>query len=149
MHKHLLLGVLAAAGLTAATFITTRASGSTAKTITFVHVQTSFSAPDNRTRPPRGGDRLTFTNDDVTGGKKIGHDQISCIAVSPHSAQCSATFLLDRGEIVAAGALPLNPTPKVVMLAITGGTGSFAGVHGFLTSTSISQTRSKLALHLL
>jgi hypothetical protein len=67
------------------------------------------------------------------------HDQISCIAVSPHSAQCSATFILHQGEIAAAGALPLNPTPKVVMLAITGGTGGFAGAHGFLTSTSLSQ----------
>ena len=149
MHKQLLLGVLAAAGVTAAIFITGSASGSAAKTITFVHVQTSFSAPDNRTRPPRGGDRFTFTNDDLAGGKKIGHDQISCIAVSPHSAQCSATFLLRDGEIAAAGALPLNPTPKVVILAITGGTGDFAGAHGSLTSTSLSQTRSALALHLL
>ncbi|MDX6707504.1 MAG: hypothetical protein QOF69_3515 [Solirubrobacteraceae bacterium] len=141
-------GLVAAAGV-AAFVVSASASGSTSRTIALVHDQTSFSAPDNPSRAPAGGDRFAFTNDDFAGHKKVGRDQISCMAVSGSSAQCSASFLLHRGVIEAAGALPLNKNPKVVVLAITGGTGRFAGARGFIRSTELTQTRSALTIHLL
>ena len=60
MPKHLLLGALAAAGVTAATFITASATGSAANTITFVHVQTPTAlAGASRLRVDRTAGALT------------------------------------------------------------------------------------------
>jgi hypothetical protein len=148
MQKYV-LALAAFAAAAAILVVSASATGSKGKTIELVHVQTSFSAPDNPSRPPAGGDRFEFTNDDFAGHKKVGRDQIGCIAVSGSSAQCSASFLLNGGAIEAAGALPLNRNPKVVLLAITGGTGRFARARGFIRSTELSQTRSALAIHLL
>jgi hypothetical protein len=147
MQKYVL--ALAALGAAAAILVVSAsATGGTRRTVKLVHVQTSFSAPDNPSRPPAGGDRFAFTNDDFAGHNKVGRDQVGCIAVSASSAQCSASFLLSGGVIEAAGVLPLNSNPKVVVLAITGGTGRFAGARGFIRSTELSQTRSALAIHL-
>src|SRR5205085_7774486 len=148
-----LIALFALAAVVALSAAVVSASGSTvgrsrSTTIRLGHVQTACSAPDNPDRPPAGGDRFTFTNTDLAGGRTIGHDQVSCMAVSGQSAQCTVSLLLRRGVIEAAGALPLSRNPKRVLLAITSGTGTIAGTRSLTVSTELSQTRSTVTINM-
>ena len=83
--------------------------------------------PDNR------GDVLTWTNDvfDAADKTKVGTDQGFCIRVAVGKAyECSWTNTLAGGQIMVEG--PFYDAGDSV-LAVTGGTGKYAGVGGQVT----------------
>ena len=85
------------------------------------------SKPDNR------GDVLTWTNDvfDAANKVKVGTDQGFCVRVAVGSAyECSWTTTLAGGQIMVEG--PFYDAGDSV-LAVTGGTGKYAGVGGQVT----------------
>lgn len=80
--------------------------------------------PDNR------GDVLTFTNEvfDAANKTKVGADQGFCIRVAVGKAyECLWTLSLAGGQITVEGPF-LDAGDSV--LAVTGGTGKYAGARG-------------------
>jgi allene oxide cyclase len=78
------------------------------------------------------GDLLTFANPvyDVDNKTKVGSDQGYCVRVIVgKSWECFWTLLLKGGEITVEG--PFYDTGDSVM-AVTGGTGKYAGAKGSL-----------------
>src|ERR1700730_14335103 len=76
------------------------------------------------------GDLLTFANPvyDATNKTKVGSDQGYCVRViAGKSWECFWTVLLENGQITVEG--PFYDTGDSVM-AITGGTGKYAGAKG-------------------
>lgn len=76
------------------------------------------------------GDLTTFTNDiyDATNTRKLGHDEGTCVRlVVGKSLQCRWTLVLPRGQIMVDG--PVYDGIDSDM-AITGGTGAWAGARG-------------------
>ncbi len=77
------------------------------------------------------GDSLAFGNQvfNAANTKKVGRDQGSCIRVKVGKAwECSWTTFLKDGQIVVQG--PFFDDGSDSTLAITGGTGKYAGVRG-------------------
>ncbi len=82
------------------------------------------NAPDNV------GDMLTFTNPifDSANTGRLGSDQGFCVRlVVGKTYECHFTVLLHQGELVVDG--PFYDSADSVM-AVTGGTGAYAGVRG-------------------
>lgn len=76
------------------------------------------------------GDILTFANDvfDQSDKTKVGHDQGYCVRViAGESWECIWTTFFARGQITVEG--PFYDT-KDSVLAITGGTGTYARIRG-------------------
>lgn len=68
--------------------------------------------------------------------KPIGRGEMVCIATGTHSQNCSATYFLPRGQLVAEGAIGSR---LIYELAVVGGTRLYNGVRGTLTVTSLGQ----------
>ena len=68
--------------------------------------------------------------------RSIGRATMSCIAVGRTGQNCSATYVLPKGEIVAAGVIGSR---LIFQLAVVGGTGLYGNVRGALTVTSLSR----------
>jgi hypothetical protein len=67
-------------------------------------------------------------------GHRIGGGSLVCTFVTPTQRNCSGTYTLPRGTIVASGALS---TRLLYELAIVGGTGLYDNARGTLTNTAI------------
>lgn len=65
--------------------------------------------------------------------RAIGHSSLICTYVAGNERSCSATFVLPKGSIVAAGELSSR---LLYVLAIVGGTGLYDDARGTLTTTS-------------
>jgi hypothetical protein len=140
---------LAAAG--AATAILAAGSGAqapTARTITLVEKQQdgtgAFVDAAPRARNPRRpaaspGDQLVFTArlHDASGRARLGTLSATCLfpraTRNPEAAPslCHGVYHLNDGDILAGGLQTGNPT----RLAVTGGTGAYAGARGTVTTT--------------
>jgi len=84
-------------------------------------------------------DQLTVTHKRKGGYPIIGHDSGTCTftrIISPREglADCVATAVLHGGSLTAQGVVAISAagTPRPSDLAITGGTGKYAGVRGTL-----------------
>jgi hypothetical protein len=101
-----------------------------AKPMHFVeHAVTDATAHIGKDADNRG-DVLTFSNDvyDAANKLKVGTDQGYCIRiVVGQSFECNWTLILPGGQITVEG--PFLDTGDST-LAITGGTGKYAGVRG-------------------
>jgi allene oxide cyclase len=79
------------------------------------------------------GDILTFANEvyDEADAEQVGTDNGYCFrTVAPGAWECAWTVTLADGSITVQG--PFNDTGDSI-LAITGGTGAYAGAHGQMT----------------
>jgi hypothetical protein len=87
------------------------------------------------------GDILVFANPvfDESNQNQVGTNQGWCIRTDPANGawECTWTLFLTQGQIVAQG--PFFDT-KPSTLAITGGTGDFAGARGTLALSANSAT---------
>ena len=104
-------------------------------TIAVVERATTDNVTDLGAKGDSGGDLLTFGNDiyDAKNEKKIGTNNGWCIRTVPGKAwECFWTISLPKGQITVEG--PYYDAGDSV-LAITGGTGSYA------------QARGQMALH--
>jgi len=70
--------------------------------------------------------------------RAIGRATMSCTAVSLTDQNCSATYVLPKGGIVAQGVIGSR---LIYQLAVVGGTGLYDNVRGSLTVTSLSRGR--------
>jgi hypothetical protein len=94
---------------------------------------TSDTVTDLGAKDDSAGDLLTFANDiyDATNAKKIGSDNGWCVRTVPGKAwECFWTLFLDAGQVTVEGPF-LDAGDSV--LAVTGGTGKYAGVRGDMT----------------
>jgi hypothetical protein len=84
-------------------------------------------------------DQLTVTHKRKGGYPIIGHDSGTCTftrILSPHEglADCVATAVLKGGSLTVQGVVEISSAgaPRPSDLAITGGTGTYAGARGTL-----------------
>ena len=89
-------------------------------------------------RGPRGrgaGDllvkRLLLYNKGIRA-RAIGHADLVCTYTTRYAQQCSGTYTLPKGKIVASGAFEY---PQFHELAVVGGTALYDNVRGTLTVT--------------
>ncbi len=89
----------------------------------------------------------TFTDDLYARAKKIGRDQVTCIATGPGSfLECYATDLLPRGQVESVG--PFDPVHQTrVTVGISGGTGAYRDARGTIDIRVLSQTKSTYTYH--
>jgi hypothetical protein len=97
-------------------------------------------APDHK---PHQGDR-------IGGGSRITGDDTGisrtvCTRIGK-KALCTLQVQLSKGKLSAQGLVPdvADHTP----IAITGGTGAYAGARGTAVATQVSQTRTRLTVTL-
>jgi hypothetical protein len=64
--------------------------------------------------------------------RAIGHADLVCTYTTRYAQQCSGTYSLPKGKIVASGAFEY---PQYHEVAVTGGTGLYDNVRGTLTVT--------------
>ena len=125
-------------GLTAATFLSGTAlilAGMPAGAAEMEHLNlvehaSSDTVIDNGAKGDSAGDLLTFANDifDEADANKVGSDNGYCIrVVAGKSWECFWTLTLADGQITVEGPF-LDAGDSV--LAVTGGTGKYAGVRG-------------------
>lgn len=89
----------------------------------------------------------TFTDNLYIHGKKVGRDQVVCIATGPGSfLECTGTDLLPKGQVESVGAFdPAHQTHLTV--GITGGTGAYRDARGTIDIRLLSQTKSVYTYH--
>jgi hypothetical protein len=120
--------VLAAAGALAAR------GGTATQSLRIVATQHDFSEIDNGKKGMSAGDVFVFSERLAAGGKNMGSDHIVCTYTGawPTATDfCRALFKLPGGTLVAEGASARGP----FTVAITGGTGSYAGARGTIRAT--------------
>jgi hypothetical protein len=91
----------------------------------------------------RAGDNalVTFTlYSDSKLTQVVGTATYSCTFNFGQEAVCDGQFQFGRGTIIALG--PARLDGSEVTLAVTGGTGGYAGAHGQVTSTSSGATKN-------
>jgi Allene oxide cyclase len=130
--------VATARGLGAATFLGAAAlmlagmpaGAAEMEQLNLVERATSDSVVDLGDKGDSAGDLLTFANDiyDAADANKVGTDNGYCIrVVAGKSWECFWTLTLADGQITVEGPF-LDGGDSV--LAVTGGTGKYAGVRG-------------------
>jgi hypothetical protein len=91
------------------------------------------------------GDLLAFGNDlyDAENATTVGRDEGTCFRSNPGMAwECTWTNLLSDGSITVQG--PFLDSLEDTELAITGGTGAYAGATGTMTLHSRNETGTEL-----
>jgi hypothetical protein len=91
------------------------------------------------------GDMLAFGNDlyDADNSAVVGRDQGQCFRSNPGMAwECVWTNILEDGSITVEG--PFYDDLRDVDLAITGGTGAYAGAGGLMTLHSRDEAGTEL-----
>ncbi|GHG37292.1 MULTISPECIES: hypothetical protein [Streptomyces] len=107
---------------------------------------------------PEVGDSFAFADDlsRSKGGETVGRDGVACTvarAGNPADLMCVGTFVLNGGPggaIAGQTLLSVDPTddaPAAFDIAVTGGTGDFKDVRGWIRSTPDGDY-SKLEFHL-
>lgn len=115
---------------------------STASTVTVSAQSTSFNTAGSGL-----GAVTTFTDDLYAHGKKVGRDQVTCVATGPGSfLECYATDLLPKGQVESVG--PFDPVHQTELtVGITGGTGAYRDARGAIDIKVLSQTKSTYTYH--
>ena len=149
MKRLLLLATGAAAALLVFAAVTAGARSSG----TVVHVvehATTDATTDTGKKGDSAGDILTFGNVvyDQTDKRKVGTDNGSCIrTVAGAAYECWWTTFLAKGQITVEG--PFYDKKNSV-LAITGGTGAYAGARGWMELKSLAGgTKYDFIFHLV
>ena len=110
---------------------------SAAQELKMVEHATTDATTDTGTTGDSAGDILTFANEvfDAEDKVKIGTDQGVCFRTVPGKAyECFWTVNLKKGQITVEG--PFLDSGDSV-LAITGGTGEYAGAQGEMALSAI------------
>jgi hypothetical protein len=97
------------------------------------------------------GDQIVFTTQLLKGDTEVGHQGGVCAvtSVARAEAQCLATYVFRGGQITGQALIRLgDPAPYAV--AITGGSGKYAGVEGEVRVDPASETQPRgiLTFHL-
>jgi allene oxide cyclase len=118
--------------------IATGASAAESQEIKLVEHATTDAVTDTGAPGDSAGDILTFSNEvyDADDKNKVGSDQGICFRTVPGKAwECFWTLALDKGQLTVEGPF-LDKGDSV--LAITGGTGEYAGAQGEMALSDVS-----------
>ncbi|MFD5325640.1 hypothetical protein [Streptomyces sp. NPDC127092] len=107
---------------------------------------------------PQVGDSFAFADDlyRTKGGDKVGRDGVTCTVVragDPGDMMCVGTFALTGGpggQLAGQNLVSFDPSdeaPAAFDIAVTGGTGDFKDVRGWIRSTPDGDY-SRLEFHL-
>lgn len=132
----LVAAVIAATALAAS-------SGTSARTIKVVEHATTDAVTDTGKKGDTAGDLLTFANQVFNAGdaKQVATDQGWCIRTVVGKAwECFWTTSLTGGQITVEGPFYDAGPSK---LAITGGTGAYAGARGWMALSAANQQATK------
>jgi allene oxide cyclase len=117
--------------------VSTSPAGAEPRELKMIEHATTDAVTDTGASGDSAGDILTFANEvfDADDKNKIGTDQGICFRTVPGKAwECFWTLTLDDGQITVEG--PFNDTGDSV-LAVTGGTGAYAGAQGEMALSAI------------
>jgi allene oxide cyclase len=123
--------------MTAAWSLLVAAPAFAAQELKMVEHATTDATTDTGAEGDSAGDILTFANEvfDADDKVKIGTDQGVCFRTVPGKAyECFWTVNLEKGQITVEG--PFLDSGDSV-LAITGGTGEYAGAQGEMALSAI------------
>ncbi len=98
------------------------------------------------------GDQQVFSNDLLRGGARIGRDGGTCTVVrlddGAPTFECLGANELPGGQITVHGLYAPGARPAPFTLAVTGGTGRYAGVGGTVRLRPLSEDESELTFRL-
>jgi hypothetical protein len=142
MKRRIVLTMVGAALLVPLLVVAASGSGGGSGGITTIRVV------QKRTSLKSSGSVLTVTNDLDQHGKKVGRDQIACVATGPGTFfECYASSLLPKGQIDGQGAIdPIHSTHFTV--AIVGGTGAYRNARGTIDNVDVSKTETDNIFHI-
>jgi hypothetical protein len=127
--------VIAVASAVAAVAVTAASGGTQAQhSLKLVAVQHDFAQAGVGKKGPKKGSLFLFSERLTRDGKAYGDDHVVCTFTGTWPREtdfCHGLFELPDGTIVADGASARGP----FTVAITGGTGAYAGARGELRST--------------
>jgi hypothetical protein len=81
------------------------------------------------------------------GGAEAGKAYLSCTTATPSANLCHAAYVLKGGQIDVQVAVPGTPTGDT--LAVTGGTGAYAGVTGWARAVDTGPDTGDRTFHLI
>jgi hypothetical protein len=116
---------------------------------------------DSQIDEPKAGDRFYSANRlyswaGAKRGKRVGRDSILCTFIAVHvergwaSAFCTAQFFLTRGSVTAETSLRFTEGSQKISVPVTGGTGVYANVKGWIAIRDLpgASGSSALTFHL-
>ena len=124
------LRLMAIATIAAGAFFAAGPAAANPQELKMIEHATTDAVTDTGAKGDSVGDILTFGNEvfDADDKNKIGTDQGMCFrTVAGKAWECTWTLTLDKGQLTVEG--PFYDAGDSV-LAITGGTGEFAGAQG-------------------
>jgi uncharacterized low-complexity protein len=143
MKQALLLAAVAGAATLAFAVMNATAGSSSSSTTVHVIEHAITDAVTNGPKTDKAGNILTFANPvyDSADSKKVGSDSGFCTRiVVKKSWECLWTTFLSGGQITVEG--PFSDTGNTV-LAITGGTGTYANARGSMELKYHTKTGTK------
>ncbi|MFD0370318.1 hypothetical protein [Streptomyces sp. NPDC059071] len=155
-------GALGAAAVAAVTFAAaapaSAAAGSNGLEFTLYSKEVPGEGEDQGDQAPKVGDSFAFADDlyKTKGGDKVGRDGVTCTVVrtgDPGDMMCIGTFALTGGpggQLTGQNLVSFDPSdeaPAAFDIAVTGGTGDFKDVRGWIRSTPDGDY-SRLEFHL-
>ncbi|MFE8950167.1 hypothetical protein [Streptomyces sp. NPDC007856] len=141
--------LLVGAPLASAAAPTSREAHQHTETINVVAKQTQTQSIDLGEKGKSLGDQLVIAEDLYRHGKKIGDHSVVCtyIHTEPDALQCLGTFALPEGQITGQALLHL-PAPSAVDVAVTGGSGAFSNVGGYVRTVPAGTTERHVTFNL-
>ncbi len=96
------------------------------------------------------GDQFIVAEDLYRDDKKVGDHSVLCnyVRIEPKELQCVGTFALPDGQMTSQALLRL-PAPSSVDVAITGGSGAYAGVRGYIRTVPAGETVRQFTFHII
>ena len=95
------------------------------------------------------GNVITITDDLFSHGRKVGRDQIACVATGPGTFyECYASSLLPNGQIEGQAAIDPITTHRFTV-AIVGGTGAYRTARGTIDNVDVSKTETDNIFHII
>ncbi len=98
------------------------------------------------------GNGFTFAQDLYRDGQVVGSGGGTCtithLETPPGTLQCLSTYALPDGDITVQGHAPFAQPPQDFDLAITGGTGSYKTIRGYVHGHTVDSTDSQLTFHI-
>ncbi|MGW4393471.1 allene oxide cyclase barrel-like domain-containing protein [Streptomyces sp. NPDC004685] len=155
IHLRPLISVAAAALVLAGAQLASASPGSAqgthqrAEVVQLVAKQTQSQTVDTGQKGHSLGDQLVIAEDLYENGKKVGDHAVVCtyVHIGPDSLQCLGTFALPQGQITGQALLHL-PSHAAVDVAITGGSGTYNGVGGYVHTVPAGTTERHLTFHI-
>lgn len=119
--------------------------------ISLTSTSTGTTMVDNGTPGPGTGDQILITANLFRQGGSYGTEGAVCTRVAPQTSLCTGTFSLPRGQLAwqHLHTTPVGAPPSDFDIAITGGTGAYATVHGHAHVARTSEPGGALTLYLV